>query len=107
MENHFMVHAQKVLDWLLHSIAATTGKGSAAYCHLWRGWSPPYPETTGYIIETLYDFGHQFQRPDLRAAALHCARWLCQLQRPDGAFPGKVAKTDPRSFSIPGKSCSA
>lgn len=74
---------QHTLNWLCHSIDVNNGQGSSAYYHLWKGWAPAYPETTGYIIETLLEW-------DQAARAISCSDWLCQLQRPDGAFPGSV-----------------
>jgi uncharacterized protein YyaL (SSP411 family) len=53
-----------------------------------RGWSAPYPETTGYIIETLLDYYAVLQEDWLRDYALAGADWICTLQRPNGALPG-------------------
>lgn len=82
------VQADKVLHWLLRSIAANQGNGSAAFAHLWKGWAPPYPETTGYIIETLFDYRKEEE-------AFACADWLCTLQKSDGSFPGGLGTQGP------------
>lgn len=76
------------LQWLRRSIEVNEGAGSAAYRHLWRGWAPPYPETTGYLIETLFDYCHLRQDAQLKQLAISCAEWLLQLQNEAGAFPG-------------------
>lgn len=83
-------HIALALHWVKGSIQAAGGKGSAAYYHLWKGWSESYPETTGYLIETLFDCFQITKSEALKAAALECADWLCDLQRPYGAFPGGV-----------------
>ncbi len=83
----FEKRIQRTLNWLEKSILAGGG-GSAAYFHLWRGWSAPYPETTGYIIETLFDYAEYLKEDKWRHLAISCANWLCSIQRADGAFPG-------------------
>jgi len=80
--------ARAAIRWLQKSIEIHAGQGSAAYWHLWRSWSAPYPETTGYLIETLFDYHHLWQDEDLKKLALSCVDWLLHLQRADGAFPG-------------------
>ncbi len=86
---------QSALGWLQRSIAVHGGRGSAGYYHLWRGWSDPYPETTGYIIETLWDYYRHNGDESLRRDAISCADWLCDIQRPDGAWPGGVGGAMP------------
>ncbi|MDZ4681566.1 MAG: prenyltransferase/squalene oxidase repeat-containing protein [Saprospiraceae bacterium] len=82
--------ATRALQWLERCIAVNGGTGAAAYRHLWRGWASPYPETTGYLIETLFDYHHSRLDESLKQAAISCADWLVQLQQADGAFPGGV-----------------
>lgn len=82
--------ATTALQWLQRSIEVNEGAGASAYRHLWRGWAPPYPETTGYLIETLFDYHHSRQDESLKQLAISCADWLLQLQQADGAFPGGV-----------------
>ena len=78
---------QNVLDWLLTSIRINGGAGSSAYYQLLKGWSLPYPETTGYIIPTLLDYHDYLEERPLFEAAESCARWLVDIQREDGSFP--------------------
>ena len=85
---------EKAASWLLDSFKINDGFGSSAWhstvLHPVRGWSLPYPETTGYIIPTLYDL--LAARPRSFAFAATCidrsVRWLLSLQLPSGAFPG-------------------
>lgn len=83
----FRQRTEQTLHWLRRSIEQG-GSGSAAYYHLWRGWAPPYPETTGYIIETLFDYGDFLQEKQWNNLAINSADWLCSIQRADRAFPG-------------------
>ncbi len=87
-----MLHnlTQPTLQWLQRSIVVHGGCGSSGYYHLWKGWSPPYPETTGYIVETLWDYYRRTGEENLRRDALSCTDWLCDIQRPDGAWPGGI-----------------
>lgn len=80
--------AQAALSWLLQSIEATGGKGSAHHYSPFFGWGPAYPETTGYLIETLLDYAQLTGQAALQTTALGCADWLLEVQLPNGAFPG-------------------
>jgi hypothetical protein len=46
------VHLAAAMAWLVRAQVASENKGVSAGFHLLRGWAPPYPETTGYIIPT-------------------------------------------------------
>jgi hypothetical protein len=80
-----IVHWDATLEWLLRA-QQTTGCGgfSAAYSFA-HGWMPAYPETTGYIIPTLWDaFAHRADER-FRKAALDAADWEIAIQLPGGA----------------------
>ena len=83
--------SEAALAWLQRSIAATGNQGSAHSFALHRGWAKAYPETTGYLIETLFDYAELLQRPDLRQTALDCTNWLLSIQLGSGAFPALTA----------------
>ncbi|MCI5080917.1 MAG: hypothetical protein MRY78_04455 [Saprospiraceae bacterium] len=69
--------------WLRKSILCNDGQGSSGFFDLRNGWSAAYPETTGYLIETLLDW-------EMEKEAISCAYWLLGLQRKDGSFPGGI-----------------
>jgi hypothetical protein len=77
------------LNWILH--AQRRDGGIAAYYSLLTGYSKSYPEVTGYIIPTLYDFARMTGRDDVVTAAERATHWLLSLQMPTGAFPGGLA----------------
>ncbi len=84
------------LAWLKHSFEACDLRGSAAYYSRLRhplcGWSAAYPETTGYIIETLLDY-HALTGEDwLLEYAQKSADWIVSLQHENGALPGGVGE---------------
>jgi hypothetical protein len=80
-------HLKATLDWLLLSIDKGYG-GSCAHFSPLFGWSPPYPETTGYIIPTLLQAGATLKDSRYKEAALSTGQWLLSIQRPDGGWPG-------------------
>lgn len=51
-----------------------------------RGWQAAYPETTGYIIPTLYAAAWTESRPFLAMRATLAARWELTVQQPSGAI---------------------
>jgi hypothetical protein len=88
------------IRWLKRSIEVTGDKGSAHSYSPVFGWAKAYPETTGYLIETLLDYAVLTEDPTLRQLAISCADWLCTIQLPDGAFPGLLAgNTRPSVFN--------
>ncbi len=117
------MESNNVFEWLLKSFKACNYKGSAAsqsyLRYFYRGsWAPAYPETTGYIIETLYAYeeyvmsskNHTFitdyqklvakYKPNSgQSIALESAEWICDLQFPNGALPGGKDKKSESAFN--------
>jgi hypothetical protein len=77
---------KSVVGWILD--AQDPSGGIAAYYSLLTGYSESYPEVTGYIIPTLYDYARETCDKSARQAAERATRWLLSLQMPSGAFPG-------------------
>ncbi|HWC18810.1 MAG TPA: prenyltransferase/squalene oxidase repeat-containing protein [Terriglobales bacterium] len=75
-----------VVQWILD--AQRGDGGIAAYYGLLDGYSESYPEVTGYIIPTLYDYARLTRDDAILCAADRAAQWLTGLQMPSGAFPG-------------------
>jgi hypothetical protein len=75
-----------LLRWILD--AQRPDGGIAAYYSLFTGYSESYPEVTGYIVPTLYDFARTAGNDGAGVAAERATRWLLSLQMPTGAFPG-------------------
>ncbi len=74
-----------LLRWILD--AQRPDGGIAAYYSLLTGYSESYPEVTGYIVPTLYDFARATEDRKALAAAEKATNWLLSLQMPTGAFP--------------------
>jgi hypothetical protein len=74
------------LGWLCHS-QDRVGSGGVG-CYEFYRWTSGYPEVTGYIIPTLWDYSHELGREDLAGRAVRMADWELGLQRADGGFEG-------------------
>lgn len=82
------VHLDAAVDWLMRSIEACDGKASSKGYRFMKGWMPPYPETSGYIIPTLLTLARERGETRFVTAAESIGRWLIGIQRPDGGFSG-------------------
>lgn len=70
--------------------------GVARHFSLIDGWSPSYPETTGYIIPTLVEHGMRTNDETLIARARRMLDWLVSIQFPQGGFQGGMIGQTPR-----------
>jgi hypothetical protein len=85
------------IEWLVRAHDATPDGGiSRGFSLTWhpyfacRGWQPSYPETTGYIIPTLFGAARRLKLLDLAARAERAARWEIEIQLRTGAVRGGV-----------------
>ena len=76
-----------VMQWPLRAQGARRDNGVGSY-HLARGWSSSYPETTGYIIPTLVNYGVDKGDARYTDAALKAAGFLLSIQKPSGGWQG-------------------
>jgi hypothetical protein len=60
--------------------------GFAHSFHLLRGWQPPYPETTGYILPTMLRVHERHAITGIIESVIAGAQWLDAIQQPDGSF---------------------
>jgi hypothetical protein len=74
-------------DWLCRA-QDRSGDGGLGSYHLVEGWGRTYPETTGYIIPTLFALADELGRPELAARAFKASECLLRLQRADGGWQG-------------------
>jgi hypothetical protein len=93
-------HVEAVVDWLLRAQAATPDDGVAqSYQAVTGRWSSSYPETTGYIISSLFRAADAGFDPtgQVSDATVRMAHWLTTTQFEDGGFPGgPVGRPNPK-----------
>jgi hypothetical protein len=82
------IHLKAAMRWLCRAQDATGGPGVAAGYHLYRGWEPPYPETTGYIIPTFLRYAAITRETEYLHRATRMGDWECEIQMPSGAVRG-------------------
>lgn len=94
-------HIRAALHWLVRAQDIGTDAGFSAMYSLVEGWQGSYPETTGYIIPTLFDCSRLFGDDTLSARAVEAADWLRRCQFNNGSFPGSFVGQDspPRVFN--------
>lgn len=79
--------------WLQQAFLAADKFGFSMGFHLFSGWKPAYPETSGYIISSLLKYERSFGSDQAELMASAAADWLLTIQNPDGGIPamGKTA----------------
>lgn len=79
------IHLEKTIAWL--KLACDNGDGGASshYNLLTGKWLPPFPETTGYIIPTFFDYFNHVQDKDCFDRATKLTDWLGEVQLENGA----------------------
>lgn len=75
--------------------SASRDGGVARHFSLLDGWSTSYPETTGYIIPTMFEYARIFGEEEARRRAKRMLDWLVSIQFPDGAFQGGMIDSEP------------
>lgn len=89
-------HLDAAIAWIKHA-QDVTGNGGVAQTYLVRHqrWAPSYPETTGYIIPTLYRYAALTGDADSRARARRMADWEIDIQHPTGGvLAGALGDSD-------------
>ncbi|MFH2108810.1 MAG: hypothetical protein ABII93_09095 [Chrysiogenia bacterium] len=92
------------MEWLEASCAQGKG-GSCSHYDLFKGkWLHPFPETTGYIIPTLYDYADFSGEKRFTELATGLADWLGEVQLENGgcmqgSFDPKKGKTEAVVFN--------
>ena len=98
---------QRAIEWLKRAQDAA-GNGGVAWGYVARsparygwptGWWAAYPETTGYIVETMLRYARLAGDGDSRERALRMAEWELTIQLPDGGFQGGVLGSTPVASS--------
>jgi len=79
------VHLASAAEWLCRAQDATPDDGVSANYDIRKGqWSASYPETTGYIITTFYDYAAYSGNGEYAERAERMARWESAIQLEEG-----------------------
>ena len=78
------------VDWLIYAKKFSNDNGvSVGYfpCQTMYDspWFPSYPETTGYIIQSLIEYSEKYDDQVILEHALSMAKWESEVQMPSGA----------------------
>lgn len=103
--NHAAQSSEEALhaaaDWLARAQDATRDDGVAAYYDAKkRRWVASYPETTGYIIPTLYRYAQLSGRHEFHDRATRMALWESDIQLADGGVRAGIMDDEPVVPSI-------
>lgn len=87
-----MTHIEEAIRWIYRAQDATPDGGvSHSYC-IGKGWLPSYPETTGYIIPTLFNWHRRTGDEEAKKRAIDMADWELTVQMDNGAIPSLSTK---------------
>jgi rhamnogalacturonyl hydrolase YesR len=94
-------HIEAALGWIARAQDATPDGGvSWGYSVLTKKWAASYPETTGYIIPTMFACFHATGDDEYKKRALRMADWEISVQMRSGASQSGSLDTVPRKPAI-------
>lgn len=78
----------QTFQWIKETFDANQDGGSSAYYKFSSGWKGSYPETTGYLIPTIYDYAILKNSDEWKHIARRAADWLLEIQADEGGWQG-------------------
>lgn len=98
------VHLESAMQWLKRAYENGRGGVASHYSLLKGKWLHPFPETTGYIIPTFYDYTEHCKEGAWHDDAVTMTDWLCSVQLDSGAcmqgtYDEKKGKNRPIIFN--------
>jgi hypothetical protein len=80
-------HLDKAVKWIINSVKFSPDEGSSQSYRIFLGWNKSFPETTGYIIPTLFDYINYSPKEEyiLRDLAVTMGKWLVSVQLDNGS----------------------
>lgn len=79
-------HLDTSMEWLITTSEKTGNKGVPFSYSFRLGWMPPYPETTGYIIDSFLEYYNHSGIEKYLQVALELADWEIDIQLPSGGI---------------------
>lgn len=86
------------LEWLLKSFAVNRGAGSSGTRTMRGSWGAVYPETTGYLIPTLYHTATYLGNEEGKAMAMNQLAFLDSIANEDGSYQQSPELSEPIVF---------
>ena len=85
------------IAWLrrAQSCSKTADGGVARDFSLTTGWNDSYPETTGYIVPTMLNYGRSHSDQGALYSGRRMLDWLASIQFPEGGFQGGLVTSTP------------
>jgi hypothetical protein len=85
------------MAWLARAQDCSASKdgGVARHFSLIDGWSSSYPETTGYIVPTFFEYARLYRVSESLVRAQQMLNWLSGIQFSNGAFQGGCVDQTP------------
>ena len=93
-------HLKATIRWLERASDACSKLGVSAAYTFQFGWLPAYPEVTGYIIPTIFDYYYYCKDKRYFDMAVSMAEWELEIQLENGAIPNGYAGKDPAKFFL-------
>lgn len=90
------VHLEAAVRWLCRAQDVPGDRGVSTAYTFAAGWMASYPETTGYIVPTLFDYAEHSGLEEYRSRAVEMADWLVSIQLGDGSFQAGPVDVDPQ-----------
>jgi len=78
-------HLNAVMKWLCFAQDVTESGGVSVGYSFSKGWLPAYPETTGYIISTFFNYAYYSSNLEYRKRAIQMCDWESRNQLSNGA----------------------
>jgi hypothetical protein len=72
-------------NWLIQNQKYNLDNGYSTY-RIVEGHSASYPETSGYIISSLFNYSEKYSKSEIYQKLISCADWLVSIQKPSGGW---------------------
>ena len=88
-------HLKNAIRWLCQAQDVNDDGGVSSQFSLKNGWTASFPETTGYIIPTFFDYSVYSSEKKYYERAIRMVDWELSIQMDDGAFQGGTIDMKP------------
>jgi hypothetical protein len=84
-------------EWIAAAQDSQSDGGVSGGFTFYGGWSLSYPETSGYTVPTMLNYGTLLNRPELRDRVTRMFKFLLTQQNPaEGWFPAGLVSNNPQ-----------